>query len=171
MSNKIIYNPSIKSMSDIRMNSNTINVKIKKTHPEAVIPKYAKPGDAGVDLYCVSRHTEKTGKMNYDKNIVYDTGIAVEIPEGYVGLIFARSSISKYNIWLRNAVGVIDSGYRGNIILKFGYYNGVDTNQYEVGDRVGQLIIMPYPSVNFEEVEELTDSVRGNGGFGSTGEK
>ena len=148
-----------------------MKVKIKKLSPDAKVPRYAKSGDAGVDLYCVSRYTEKTGEMIHDKNIVYDTGIAVEIPIGYVGLIFPRSSISKYNIWLRNAVGVIDSGYRGNIILKFGYYNGIDTNHYEVGDRVGQLIIMPYPSVTFEEVEELTDSARGNGGFGSTGEK
>ena len=170
MTNKVIYNPPVTSISDIKMN-NSVSVKIKKTHPDATIPKYAKPGDAGVDLYCVSRYVEKTGEMICDENIVYDTGLAVEIPSGYVGLIFPRSSISKYNIWLRNAVGVIDSGYRGNIVLKFGYYNGVNANKYEVGDRIGQLMIMPYPQINFEEVNSLTNTDRGTGGFGSTGEK
>jgi dUTP pyrophosphatase len=151
--------------------SNVLSVKIKKTHPDAIIPKYAKQGDAAVDLYSVSSHIEKTGEMNYDANIVYDTGLSIEIPVGYVGLIFPRSSVSKYNIWLRNAVGVIDSGYRGNIMLKYGYYNGITDNSYEVGDRIGQLMILPYPTIKFEQVDELSTTDRGIGGFGSTGEK
>jgi len=148
-----------------------MKVKVKKTHPNAIIPKYAKPGDAAMDLYAVSACIESTGPMDYDTNIVYDTGLAVEIPEGYVGLIFPRSSVSKYNIWLRNAVGVIDSGYRGNIILKYGYYNGVTDNVYNINDRIGQLMILPYPKIEFEEVNKLSESDRGLGGFGSTGEK
>ena len=77
--------------------------------------------------------------------------------------------VSKYNIWLRNAVGVIDSGYRGSIILKFGYYNGVTNNSYKIGDRIGQLMILPYPTIKFEEVTDLSETSRSGGGFGSTG--
>ena len=91
----------------------------------------------------------------------------MEIPEGHVGLLYPRSSISKTSCSLRNAVGVIDSGYRGEIMLKFSC--STNLNIYNVGDRVAQLIIMPYPQVQFEEVEELSDTDRGEGGFGSTG--
>ena len=138
-----------------------MKVKIKKLHEDAVIPSYAKPGDAGVDLYSVKVERDK------NKNAVHYTGLAIEIPEGHVGLLFPRSSISKTSCSLRNAVGVIDSGYRGEVMLKFACSSNLDC--YKVGDRVGQLIIMPYPQVQFEEVEELSDSDRGEGGFGSTG--
>ena len=139
-----------------------IKIKIKKLHPDAVIPKYSKPGDAGMDLVAV------TEEWNYDNSMVtYDTGLAIEIPEGYVGLLFPRSSISKTNLSLSNAVGVIDSGYRGSIMFKFRYSE--EGMVYDVGDRVGQIIIMPYPTVEFEEVEELSSTERGEGGFGSTG--
>ena len=172
MKHEVIFNSTkIKSIqADMKLEQH-INVKIKKTHPDAIIPKYAKLGDAAVDLYSVSSRFERIGDMDYDLNVVYDTGLSIEIPDGYVGLIFPRSSVSKYNLWLRNAVGVIDSGYRGNIILKFGYYNGVTDNSYEVGDRIGQLMILPYPKIKFEEVDILSASDRGEGGFGSTGEK
>ena len=117
-------------------------------------------------------------------NVTYGTGLAFEIPEGYVGLIFPRSSVSKQNITLSNCVGVVDSGYRGEVILKFkpliGVFNNVDikhkyavwanrTNYYKVGERVGQMIILPYPNINLVEVDELTSTQRGEGGFGSTG--
>lgn len=138
-----------------------MKVKIRKLHEGAVIPSYAKQGDAGVDLYSV--RVERDDKQN---NVHY-TGLAIEIPEGYVGLLFPRSSISKTSCTLRNSVGIIDSGYRGEIMLKFGCSSNLSC--YKVGDRVGQLIIMPYPQVQFEEVEELSDSDRGAGGFGSTG--
>ena len=91
-----------------------MKVKIKKLHEDAVIPSYAKHGDAGVDLYSVRVDKDKK------QNDVHYTGLAIEIPEGYVGLLFPRSSISKTSCFLRNAVGVIDSGYRGEIMLKFG---------------------------------------------------
>ena len=90
-----------------------MEVKIKKLCETAVIPSYAKPGDAGMDLVATSRVFDKYG------NVEYGTGLAMEIPEGYVGLIFARSSISKQDLSLANAVGVIDSGYRGEIKFKF----------------------------------------------------
>ena len=138
-----------------------MKVKIKKLHPDAVIPSYAKPGDAGMDIVSIRKANDKHG------NCVHYTGISLEIPDGYVGLIYPRSSISKTSCALRNSVGVIDSGYRGEIIFKFICYSGL--NHYNVGDRIGQLIIMPYPQVEFEEVEELSQTERGDGGYGSTG--
>jgi dUTP pyrophosphatase len=149
-----------------------MKIKIKKLHSDAVIPMYAKPGDAGMDLTAVSKEYDQFG------NVSYGTGLAFEIPEGYVGLLFPRSSNSKQDLLLSNSVGVLDSGYRGEVVLKFKHtiLIGVDFtpeleefNTYEIGDRVGQIIILPYPKVEFEEVEELSDTERGAGGFGSTG--
>ncbi|QHJ84278.1 MAG: hypothetical protein [Bacteriophage sp.] len=137
-----------------------MEVKIKKLHKDAVIPKYAQSGDSGLDLTATS--------MNYDDhgNAVYGTGLAIEIPKDYVGYIFPRSSISKKTLALTNSVGVIDSNYRGEIMLKFKFSN---ISIYSIGDRIAQLIIMPIPSIELEEVEELSDTNRGTGGFGSTG--
>jgi dUTP pyrophosphatase len=137
-----------------------MKVKITKTHPDAVIPRYAKSGDAGMDLTAASTLYE-------DSHITYNTGLAMEIPEGYVGLLFPRSSVYKTKQTLVNSVGVIDSGYRGEIKLKFTRSN--DALEYNNGDRVGQLIIIPFPQIEFEEVNELTGSARGKDGFGSTG--
>ena len=145
-----------------------MKVKIKKMHPMAEIPQYANFGDAGLDLTATNMALD-------DLNIIYGTGLAVEIPVGYVGLIFPRSSISKRVLFQRNAVGVIDSGYRGEILVKFGYYKKdhkaiFNANKvYDIGDRIGQLIIVPYPQIEFEEVTELSETDRGTGGFGSTG--
>jgi dUTP pyrophosphatase len=139
-----------------------INLKIKKLHDEAVIPHYAKVGDAGLDLVAI------TEEWNDDHTMVtYNTGLAFEIPEGHVGLLFPRSSVSKTSLNLANSVGVIDSGYRGPVMLKFRYPE--EGFVYEVGDKVGQLVIMQIPTVNIVEVEELSSSERGEGGFGSTG--
>ena len=139
-----------------------MKVKVMKLDAGAIVPKYAKPGDAGMDLYAVSQKFDDHG------NYVFGTGLAMEIPEGHVGLIFPRSSISKTAHSLRNAVGVIDSGYRGEIMMKFDI-NTHNSPVYNVGDRIAQIIIMPYPQIEFEEVFELADSERGSGGFGSTG--
>ena len=139
-----------------------MKVKIKKLSPDAKIPKYAKAGDACRDLYAVSHTIDDHG------NHVYDTQIAMEIPKGHVGLIFPRSSISKTTgMSLRNSVGVIDSGYRGPIMLKFA--SPVGTGVYLAGDRIGQIMILPYPQIEYVEVNQLSDSDRGAGGFGSTG--
>ena len=142
-----------------------MEVKIKKLHKDAVIPKYAKPGDAGMDLTAVSMKIDEYG------NICYGTGLAFEIPEGYVGLVFPRSSNHKKGVILTNCVGVIDSGYRGEVSFKFkeialGNFSNV---AYKVGDRIGQIIIMPYPRIEFIEVEELSETERGTNGYGSTG--
>ena len=148
-----------------------MKVKIKKLDERAVVPSYSKKGDAGMDLTAINISKDNVG------NITYHTGLAIEIPEGYVGLLFPRSSVSKKQLFLTNSVGVIDSGYRGEIMAKFkpvvGSYETIldlfESNEYEVNDRVVQLIIMPYPEIEFEEVEELSSSERGHSGFGSTG--
>ena len=143
-----------------------MKVRIKKLNENAVIPKYAKHGDAGMDLTAVSRELDAYG------NICYGTGLAFEIPEGYVGLIFPRSSICKKQLLLSNAVGVIDSGFRGEVTMKFKrtYIHGPHFDIYKVGERIGQIIILPYPSIEFEEVQELSKTERDTGGYGSTGE-
>jgi dUTP pyrophosphatase len=144
-----------------------VKVKIKKLSPLAVIPKYAKPGDAGMDLTATSYSVADGGRH------VYGTGIAIEIPEGYVGLLFPRSSLVKHDLRLANSVGVIDSQYRGEIRFIF-ESNGMNQDRhtkaiYKVGDRIGQIIIMPYPKILFLESDELSDTERGAGGFGSSG--
>ena len=141
-----------------------MKVKFKRTHPAAVVPSYAKDGDAGMDLTAVDI------KVNPDYQYVeYDTGIAVEIPEGHVGLLFPLSSISKTNLDLCNSVGVVDSGYRGSIKLRFNVLENKSSVEYLPQDKVGQLVIIPYPKVELEEVNELVSSDRGEGGFGHTG--
>ena len=143
-----------------------MRIKVKKLHPDAVIPTYAKFGDAGMDLYATDTDYDKYG------NLVCHTGLAMEIPEGHVGLLYPRSSISKTPLALRNSVGVIDSGYRGEIMLKFNREDRFNSDKsiYAAGDRVGQIMIMPYPKISFLETDELSDSDRGEGGFGSTGQ-
>lgn len=136
-----------------------LQIKIKKIDFQATIPSYAKDGDAGLDVYAVS-------KNETDKFVEYGTGLAFEIPEGYVMFVFPRSSVSNTDLVLANSVGVIDSGYRGELKLRF-RKNGSD--DYRVGERVGQIMVLPYPKINFEVVEELGDSERGAGGFGSSG--
>jgi dUTP pyrophosphatase len=140
-----------------------MNVKVKKLHPNAVIPTYAKSGDAGMDLVA----TEIISNTTFD--VTYGTGIALEIPEGFVGLIFPRSSIRKYELALSNSVGVIDSGYRGELQATFKRTNTLFPDAYKVGDRIAQIMIIPHPPIEFVEVEELSNTERGAGGFGSTG--
>lgn len=188
----------------------TVDVKIFLTHPDAVIPAYAKPGDMGMDLTAVS--------ITYDQELdcyVYDTGIKVAIPEGYAALIFPRSSNRKTDAYQTNAVGIIDSGYRGTILVCYknrtsfwvknnlnrleniikGVYNKVNNilnnrfkvfeeehlklndiaindAPYKVGERIAQMVVMPYPHCVFSPVEDVADlgqTVRGAGGHGSTG--
>lgn len=135
-----------------------LNVRIKKLVSEALIPKYANPGDAGMDVYAVS-------KNETDKYIEYGTGLSFEIPEGYTMLVFPRSSVSNTDLAMANSVGVIDTGYRGELRVRF-RKNG--SNDYQIGDRVAQIIFFPFPKVGFEEVGELSAPGRGDG-FGSSG--
>ncbi len=138
-------------------------LKFKKLHPDAKVPAYAKPGDAGLDLTCVSHEWDPvTGTF------LYKTGLAVEIPEGHVGLIFPRSSIFNYRLSLTNSVGVIDSGYRGEICARFRAAPDVRP-VYENGERIMQMIVMPYPKFVCQEVDELSTTERGATGFGSSG--
>lgn len=154
-------------------NNLDLTVKFRKLVPEAVTPQYAQDGDAGMDLTATSFRVT-------DTFMEYGTGIAVEIPHGYVGLLFPRSSITKLpaGVSLKNSVGVIDSNYRGEILVRFELPYATVAKMYDEfpsmpiqGDKVAQLIIMPYPKVQLEEVEELSDSNRGQGGFGSTDKK
>lgn len=192
-----------------------LKVKIKKLVPEAVIPAYAKDGDMGMDVTATS--------VEYDRELdcfVYHTGLAFELPKGYGMLIFPRSSNRKTNSYMANHVGILDSGFRGELLLCFKYKesahsilssfrsdkfieklaNDVDVRDakalavaiiktsndivdndteltkfimnfapYKVGDRIGQIVIVPYPTVEFEETDILSESERGAGGHGSTG--
>ena len=137
-------------------------INIKKTNELAIIPKYAHSTDAGMDLVAVSMNET-------DKYIEYDTGIALEIPKGYVGLVFPRSSVSKLDLVQANSVGVIDSSYRNSIKVRFKKLKDNGVCVYVPGERIAQLIVLPYPMIGFNEVEKLSDSDRGLGGFGSTG--
>lgn len=181
-----------------------MKIKIKKLNDKAVIPTYAHAADAGLDL------TATSIKHDFGKDVfIYGTGLAVEIPEGYVGLLFPRSSNRNTEAYMTNHVGVIDSNYRGevmvcyknrtatkiadeisDIVVDFYEYptifDKLATNHdvanrilennrnavkqpYDVGDRIAQLIIIPYPHIEFEEVDELSDTDRGANGHGSTG--
>lgn len=149
-----------------------LKVKIKKLHPDAVIPRYAKPGDAGLDLTAVSRTFDEDG------NVVYGTGLAFEIPEGYYGQVQPRSSLTKLDLQMLNTPAVIDAGYRGEVLIKFRPTLTFDREQfpiahnpriYGIGERIAQMIILPYPQIEFEEVEELSQTERADGGYGSTG--
>lgn len=139
-----------------------MKVRIKKLVSNAVIPTYAKLGDAGLDLTAVSKTVDDSG------NVVYGTGLAFEIPVGYVGLLFPRSSNAKKDLWLTNSVGVLDSGYRGEVMFKYRPVSFKE-REYSIGERIGQIIVMPYPTIEFEEADVLSESERGSGGYGSTG--
>lgn len=168
-----------------------MEVKIKKLHPLAVIPTYATEDSAGMDLTVVSWEFDEYG------NKVYHTGLAFEIPKGYAGFIFPRSSNAKKHLWLTNSVGIIDADYRGEVTLKYktsiriatsfwtrlrlfitktlnpqgsiNITNIWDNDDYKVGDKCGQIVIMPFPKIEFREVKELSKTSRGQGGYGSTG--
>lgn len=142
-----------------------MEVKIKKLNPNAVIPTYSTTGAAGMDVCPVS--------MEYKEDIdtwVYDTGLSFELPEGYVMLIFPRSSNRKTSAYLPNSVGVLDADYRGPLLVCFKNRDeNMKTPPYKVdGKAIAQIIIIPYPHIEFTEVDNLSDTARGAGGFGST---
>lgn len=153
-------------------------IKVKKSNSTIPTPKYAIEGDAGLDLTVV-----QVLKSDY-KSVIYDTGLSFEIRDGYIGFIYPRSSVRKYDLIMANSVGVVDSNYRGTVQVSFKrtlsgsvkyLLNGIgfrfDLKEYELGDRVCQLIILPYPQIKLKVVEELTETKRGEGGHGSTGTK
>lgn len=139
-----------------------MEVKVKKLDPSAVMPMKAHASDAGFDLVAISAGFE-------DGCWVCHTGLAFEIPEGYMGLVFPRSSIVRKDMSLANAVGVVDSHYRGEVTGRFRLAGILELPKYSAGERFAQMIIMPYPEIEFVEADELSETDRGTGGYGSTG--
>ena len=142
-----------------------MEIKFKKIKETAKAPERAHDSDAGFDLFC--------NGFNYPPSIdsmlfvEASTGIAIEIPDGYVGLVFPRSSISNTKHMLRNSVGVIDSGYRGEIKLRFSIDDS--DKKYRIGDKIGQIVFLKLPEVSLVESTDLSSSDRSTGSFGSTG--
>lgn len=141
-------------------------IKFKKLVPNAQKPTKEYAPDAGFDFYC-------SAVVKHPKYIEYHTGIALEIPEGKVGFLFPRSSITKKDLMLKNSVGVIDATYRGEIVFRFNdtkQYSAIQAKEvYEIGERIGQIVFVDIPQIELLEVEELSMTVRGENGFGSTG--
>lgn len=142
-----------------------MHIKVKRLHELAKLPTYAYDSDAGADL--VAAWLKPDFHRGYT---IYGTGLAFEIPKGYVGLIYMRSSVSEKNQVLANAVGVIDAGYRGEVTVRM-KPTASGAGRYEVGDRIAQLIIQPVEQHSFEEVSELEQTDRGTGGYGSSESK
>lgn len=143
-------------------------VKLKRLTPDAIIPTYGTEFAAGADLYS---SIKEDIIINPKETKFINTGIALEIPDGLVGLIYARSGLAcKKGVAPANKVGVIDSDYRGEIIVAL-YNHSENPLTISYGDRIAQFVLTPYITANFEEADELSESVRGNGGFGSTGRK
>lgn len=162
-------------MKTLKFKKLNYTIKDKEGNPvviesQAVLPKKAHLTDAGFDLVAtrITQEVDEAGKLI----LVYHTDLAVEIPEGYVGLLFMRSSVSKKSIQLCNCVGVIDEGYKGEIMGKFKVTTDALPRIYEPGEKFAQLVLVPYYTVvETEWVEELTETERGEGGFGSTDNK
>lgn len=139
-----------------------MKVKIKKLVENAIVPRYAKSDDAGLDLTATS--VEQKGEK-----VIYHCGLAFEIPQGYFGLVVPRSSNVKKDLLLTNSCGIIDSGYRGEVTAVFHKTRLLYTDLYNIGERFAQMLILPYPQIEFEEVDELSETERGTGGYGSSG--
>lgn len=139
-----------------------MKINVKKLHPDAVIPSYAKPGDAGLDLVALWMKDDGHG------NLEYGTGLAIEIPEGYEGQVRPRSSIRRTDLSLTNTPGTIDSSYRGEIMVNFRILHD-NPVKYQIGERIAQLVIQAVPHIQLVEVQELTETERGTGAYGSTG--
>lgn len=144
-------------------------INIKKTNKNAKIPTYGSEFAAGADLYAVIHNEENKVEILPGETAFIDTGIVMEIPNGYVGLVYARSGLScKQGLAPANKVGVIDSDYRGNITVAL-YNQSNESRTVSEGDRIAQIIIQPVEQFGFKIRENLSDTIRGNGGFGSSG--
>lgn len=141
-------------------------VKIKKLDKRATVPSYGSEFAAGADLYAL-----EAVEIAPHQTVLVHTGIALELPLGYAGLVYARSGLaSKRNLAPANKVGVIDCDYRGEVMVAL-HNHGTKVQAVESGERIAQLVITPYITAAFEESETLSDTVRGEGGFGSSGRK
>jgi dUTP pyrophosphatase len=170
-----------------RITTSPMKIKFKKLVPEAKTPFRKIDVDAGFDIFALS-------KKETPDYIEYLTGIAFEIPEGYVGLVFPRSSVTSYDLMLKNCVGVIDASYRGEIRCRFARIPSTEfkdlilwtedvmkeikgrieikwseEKQYEIGERIAQIVFLELPKITLEEVQELSETERGSQGFGHTG--
>lgn len=143
-----------------------MELNFKRLDDKAIMPIRAHESDAGLDLTAVDITLEPNDCGQ--TVVVYHSGLAVEIPEGYVGLLFPRSSIAKKSIFMTNGVGVIDSGYRGEIMAKMHVTTDAAPAVYKIGEKFAQLIIMPLQNIIVNEVANLSDSDRGEGGYGSS---
>lgn len=143
-----------------------VKVNIKKLNENAVIPTYGSQFSAGADLYACN---DEPIVIKPHQTVLVKTGIALEIPEGYAGLIYARSGIaSKRGLAPANKVGVVDSDYRGEVMVVLHNHSSI-AQEIEPNERIAQLVVTPFLKVDFCETDELSDTVRGAGGFGSTG--
>lgn len=150
---------------------NKTKMKVKRVLENAIIPTYGTDFSAGADLYALIDNENNMMEIPSGETRFVHTGIAVEIPEGYVGLIYARSGLScKCGLGLANSVGVIDSDYRNEIIVALHNYSK-ESRYITTSDRIAQFIIQPIQQIDFKVVDDLSDTVRGGGGFGSTGVK
>jgi dUTP pyrophosphatase len=142
-----------------------VELRITKLRDEAVVPSRAHEGDAGLDLYaCEAAHLGPGERWSVG------TGVAVEIPEGHGGLVLPRSGIARdHGIALVNSPGLIDAGYRGEVRVLLLNTDPAETFKVESGDRIGQLVVVPIALAEPVEVESLSESARGDGGFGSSG--
>lgn len=179
MTGQFIFDPATGEVYPTLKAQEGVTLKVKRVHPDAIIPQYQKDGDACFDLHCIhgallgpSEHHGLDGK---GQAVEFNTGLAFEVPEGYVMLIYSRSGHGfNHGVRLSNCVGVIDSGYRGEVRVKLHLDVQVhwkEGRHYGVmaGDRIAQAMLLPIPMVRFIEVDELSDSERGEGGMGSTG--
>lgn len=141
-----------------------MEVKIKLLSDKAKLPVKGTPDSAGYDLTAASVFWDRSNNI-----VSYGFGIALEIPKGYVGLIFPRSSVYKKNLDMSDCVGVIDSDYRGEISAKFRLLNPNLDNVYISGERIAQIVFIKHDDVDFKVSEELSETIRGAGGYGHTG--
>lgn len=145
-----------------------MNIKVKKLKPGATVPTMGSKFAAGADLYSAE---DADVIIEPSETKFIGTGLAMEIPEGYVGLVYARSGLAcKRGLAPANKVGVVDSDYRGEIKVAL-HNHGKEAQTVEKGERIAQMVIAPYLSVNYEEADSLSETERGEGGFGSTGRK
>lgn len=147
-----------------------MKISVKKLNPNAILPRYATDGAACFDLHCCAPDTVPLLMGQDAHSATFPTGLAFEIPQGHVMLVYSRSGHGfKHGLALANCVGVIDSDYRGELMVRLSTAPGNVPLAIGHGDRIAQAMILPLPAVELVEVDELTDTARGEGGFGSTG--
>jgi dUTP pyrophosphatase len=147
-----------------------MDLLVRRLHPNAVLPHYATAGAAAFDLTAISLEIlpVRTYGTTAGRKCVYGTGLAVGIPPGWAGFVYARSSVHKTGMQLSNCVGIIDSDYRGEIQVVF-HLRSVGEELYRVGDRIAQMLVVPVSQLQLVEVDALGETDRGSGSFGSTG--